>query len=123
MTFYSRKWVKPEELNANGSLFGGTLLRWIDEEAYIYATCQLGSNRIVTKYMSEINFLNSARLGDIIEIGMEALHFGRTSITMKGIARNKLTQQAIITIEKMVFVLLDENGRPTPHGKSKATQA
>lgn len=121
MTFYSRKWVKPEELNANGSLFGGTLLRWMDEEAYIYATCQLDNNRIVTKYMSEINFVNSARLGDIIEIGMEAITFGTTSITMRGIARNKLTQQPIITIDKMVFVMVDEDGKPAPHGKSKVT--
>ena len=121
MTFYSRKWVKPEELNANGSLFGGTLLRWMDEEAYIYATCQLDNNRIVTKYMSEINFVNSARLGDIIEIGMEAITFGTTSITMRGIARNKLTQQPIIIIDKMVFVMVDEDGKPAPHGKSKVT--
>jgi len=33
MQFYSRKWVKPEDLNPRGSLFGGRLLSWIDEEA------------------------------------------------------------------------------------------
>lgn len=32
MNFYTRKWVRPEDLNANGSLFGGSLLRWIEEE-------------------------------------------------------------------------------------------
>jgi hypothetical protein len=32
MNFHTRKWVKPEDLNPNGTLFGGSLLRWIDEE-------------------------------------------------------------------------------------------
>jgi acyl-CoA hydrolase len=54
ITFRTRKWVEPEDLNANGTLFGGSLLRWIDEEAAIYAIVQLGNQRAVTKYMSEI---------------------------------------------------------------------
>ena len=74
MNFYTRKWVKPEDLNAHGTLFGGSLLRWIDEEAAIYAIIQLGTNSCVTKYMSEINFINSARQGDIIELGIKATH-------------------------------------------------
>ena len=56
MNFYTRKWVRPEDLNANGSLFGGSLLRWIDEEAAIYAIIQLGNHRVVTKLISEIDF-------------------------------------------------------------------
>ena len=52
ITFRTRKWVKPEDLNANGTLFGGSLLRWIDEEAAIYAIVQLGNQRAVTTYMS-----------------------------------------------------------------------
>ena len=50
MNFHTRKWVKPEDLNPNGTLFGGSLLRWIDEEAAIYAIVQLGNQRVVTKY-------------------------------------------------------------------------
>ena len=46
MKYYSRKWVKPEDLNANETLFGGRLLAWIDEEAVIYAMCQLESRTI-----------------------------------------------------------------------------
>ena len=49
MNFHTRKWVKPEDLNANGTLFGGSLLKWIDEEAAIYAMCQLDNKRVVTK--------------------------------------------------------------------------
>lgn len=75
MNFHTRKWIKPEDLNPNGTLFGGSLLRWIDEEAAIYAIIQLEHEHIVTKYMSEINFVASARQGDIIELGIAARHF------------------------------------------------
>ena len=33
MQFYSRKIIKPQDLNNNGTLFGGAVLSWIDEEA------------------------------------------------------------------------------------------
>ncbi len=119
MNYNTRRWIKPEDLNPNSTLFGGRLLQWIDEEAALYTTIQLENPRIVTKLMSEINFVSSAKQGDIIEIGIEATHFGKTSITLSCIVRNKMTHQTIITIEKIVFVSLDENGHPTPHGKTK----
>ncbi len=119
MNFYTRKWVKPEDLNPNGTLFGGSLLRWIDEEAAIYAISQLGNQRVVTKFMSEINFVSSARQGDIIELGITATHFGRTSISLRAEVRNKITRKSILTVEKMVFVNLDANGEPAPHGRTK----
>ena len=121
MNFYTRKWVKPEDLNAHGTLFGGRLLSWIDEEAAIYAIVQLETNGCVTKYMSEINFINSARQGDIIELGIKAIHFGNTSITLTCEVRNKISHKTILTIDKIVFVSLDENGKPTKHGKTEIT--
>ncbi|MFC5050518.1 acyl-CoA thioesterase [Rubritalea spongiae] len=115
MKFYSRKWVKPEDLNANGTLFGGRLLAWIDEEAVIYAMCQLDSKHLVTRFVSEVSFINAAQHGDVIELGLETVSVGRTSITLKCVARNKVTKQDILTIERLVFVQLDENGQPTAH--------
>lgn len=119
MRFHTRKWVKPEDLNPNGTLFGGKLLAWIDEEAALYANIQLENQHIVTKYMSEINFMSSAKQGDIIEIGIEVVRFGRTSITLNCEVRNKMTRQTIITVEDIVLVNLDENGKPMPHGKTE----
>ena len=115
MRFYSRKIIKPQDLNPNGTLFGGAVLSWIDEEAAIYVLCQLGKGRIVTKYMSEINFVSSAKLGDVIEIGMDTVKFGRTSITIKCEVRTKFNLNTIITIDEIVFVHIDENGNPKPH--------
>ena len=51
MNYHTRKWVKPEDLNPNGTLFGGRLLQWIDEELGIYAIIQLEISRTVTQFM------------------------------------------------------------------------
>ena len=118
MNYHTRKWIKTEDLNPNHSLFGGRLLQWIDEEAALYAIIQLENSRTVTKYISEINFVSSAKQGDIIEIGIEAVEFGRSSLTLRCEVRNKMTHQKIITIERLVFVALDEDGNPKPHGKT-----
>jgi acyl-CoA hydrolase len=119
MNFHTRKWVKPEDLNPNGTLFGGSLLKWIDEEAAIYAIVQLDNPHVVTKYMSEINFVSSAKQGDIIELGITATSFGNTSLTMRCEVRNKITRKSILTIDKMVFVNVGGDGNPLPHGKTR----
>ena len=119
MQFYSRKWIMPEDLNPNGSLFGGRLLSWIDAEAAIFAMCQLGQDRhMVTKFISEINFVSSAKQGDVIEMGVEVVKFGTTSITLHAVVRNLMTKAVIIDIEDIVFVNLGADGKPEPHGYS-----
>jgi len=119
MRFHTRKWVKPEDLNPNGTLFGGRLLQWIDEEVALYAIIQLEIPKTVTKFMSEIDFVSSARKGDIIEIGIEVVKFGRTSITLACEVRNKITRKTIISIDKIIMVSLDDDGKPKPHGKTE----
>ena len=119
MNFHTRKWIKPEDLNPNGTLFGGRLLEWIDEEAAIYAAIQLDNNFIVTKFMSEIEFISSARKGEIIEIGLEVVKFGKTSLTLKCVVRNKITREQIITIDTIVMVNMGDDGKPLEHGKTK----
>ena len=119
MRFHTRKWIRPEDLNPNGTLFGGRLLQWIDEEAALYAIIQLENPRTVTKFMSEINFRSSAKKGDIIEIGLEATKFGNSSLTLACEVRNKMTHESIVTVDNIIMVNLDENGKPKPHGKTK----
>jgi len=119
--FTTRKWVRPEDLNANGTLFGGSLLKWIDEEATIYAILQLGNRRVVTKLISEINFVASAIEGDLVEMGLVATKFGTTSITMRAEVRNMVTRKSILTVDRIVFVGLDNQGRPAPHGYTEVT--
>ena len=56
MQFLSRRLVMPNDLNYANSLFGGRALQWIDEEAAIYAICQLETNSLVTKHIGAITF-------------------------------------------------------------------
>lgn len=119
MKFHTRKWVKPEDLNANETLFGGRLLSWIDEEAALYCIIQLENKRVVTKYMSEINFMSTATQGDIVEIGVEVLKFGKTSLSLRSEARNKMTRETILTVDHIIMVNLGPDGKPKAHGKHK----
>ncbi len=119
MNFRTRKLIKYEDLNARGTLFGGQVLKWIDEEASIFCICQLVNRSIVTKAMSEVNFISSAKLGDVVEIGCELVKFGTTSVTITCEVRNKDTKKTIIRVDKIVFVVVDKDGKPTPHGMHK----
>ena len=118
MKFYSRKLIKPGDLNANNTLFGGALLRWIDEEAGIYAMSKLDTQKVVTKYISEIDFISSAKQGEVIEIGLDLLSVGRTSITFKCLVRNIFSKKKILSIDKLVFVQVDDEERAVPHGQT-----
>lgn len=116
MKYYTRRFVRPNDLNISNRLFGGQLLSWIDEEAAIYACCQMKHDKVVTKYMSEIDFKLPAETGDILEFGLEVVSIGRTSLTTKCEVRHKKTRAVIITVERIVFVAVDANGLPTRHG-------
>lgn len=116
MKFRTRKMVAARDLNSNGTLFGGRALEWLDEEAFIFTSCQLGSESVVTRSMSAIDFVASACQGDIVEIGSEAVAFGRTSLTLRCEMRNMRTKQAITSIDRVVFVRVDANGKAMPHG-------
>jgi len=118
MKFYSRKLIKPGDLNANNTLFGGALLRWIDEEAGIYAMSKLDTQKVVTKYISEIDFISSAKQGEVIEIGLDLLSVGRTSITFKCLVRNIFSKKKILSIDKLVFVQVDDDENAVPHGQT-----
>tara|TARA_R110000868_G_scaffold4211_10_gene26577 strand:- start:36492 stop:36893 length:402 start_codon:yes stop_codon:yes gene_type:complete len=119
MRFHTRKWVKPEDLNANETLFGGKLLAWIDEEAALYSIIQLENKKVVTKYMSEINFMSTATKGDIIEIGIEVVKFGKSSLTLNCEVRNKMTHETIVTVDNIIMVNLGDSGKPLAHNKTK----
>ena len=116
MRYATRKLVKPGDLNANNTLFGGALLRWIDEEAGIYAMSKIMDQKVVTKFMSEIDFISTAKQGDTIEIGLALKSVGKSSLTFSCHVRNLLTKESILSIEKIVMVYVNESGNSQPHG-------
>lgn len=115
MRFRTRKLIKPEDLNPHHTLVGGRLLAWIDEECGIYAGCQLQTASIVTKYMSEIDFQRPARCGEVIKFGVETAHVGTTSIAVRCEVREKKSKETIVTVDRVVFVALDAEVKPTVH--------
>lgn len=122
MRFLTRKLVQPNDLNVNGTLFGGRLLEWVDEEAAIFAAVETKHRKIITKSISEINFIAPAFQGDVVEIGVSLKTVGKTSVTVEVVVRDLTTQKEIVKIDKMVFVCLDERGRPTRHALSGAQE-
>lgn len=115
MIFRTRKMVMDRDLNPAGTLFGGRALEWLDEEAAIFAYCQLGyPAHLVTKAMSAINFMAPAVKGDVVEIGLRTIAVGTTSITLEAVLRNKRSKQEILHLERVVFVNL-KDGKPSPH--------
>ncbi len=123
LIFRTRKLIKPEDLNGRNTLFGGRLMSWIDEECAIYCACQMQTHHIVTKYISEMNFMAPAKQGDIIEIGVGTVVIGRTSLTLCCVVRDKDTKDELIRVDKLVFVAVNEAGKPTRHALAdKATE-
>ncbi|MCW2289420.1 acyl-CoA thioesterase [Leucobacter luti] len=116
-----RKWVKPEDLNQHGALFGGRLLQWVDEEAAIVAVAQLGSIDVVTRHMSAINFVSRADRGDLLELEYRVAAFGRTSITLSCRVENAVTGSEVLTLDEIVFVSVDDSGASVAHGRSEPT--
>jgi acyl-CoA hydrolase len=131
MTF--RKLVMPEDENHAHTLFGGRLMAWADEASVLYAMCQMKSTSVVTLKVSEILFKNAAHSGDILEFWTRSKAIGRTSLTVECTVLRKDITKGMVTPEppgpggalkdparvilscEFVFVLVDQNGKPTPH--------
>jgi acyl-CoA hydrolase len=72
--------VRPEHLNHHGFLFGGQLLLWVDEFAWLAAAKQHPGCRLVTRAMDKVEFAQRAGLGSILRFDVVKTHQGRTSL-------------------------------------------
>jgi len=79
----NHKLVLPEHLNHYGFLFGGYMLMWTDEVAWIAASLDHPGYRFVTVAMDEVEFRKSVRLGTILQFEVSAVSQGRTSVVYK----------------------------------------
>ena len=116
MKFLTRKLVTPADLNPRGTLHGGQLLKWIDEEGGIHAALELQTGLIVTKYISEIDFKFPVLEGDVVEIGMQTLSIGKTSCTLACEVRSLHADNIVLSIDKIVYVRVNKYGLPKGHG-------
>ena len=116
MKFKTRKLVTPADLNPRGTLHGGQLLKWIDEEGGIHACLELDTGLIVTKFISEIDFKYPVLEGDVVEIGMQTIEIGKSSCTLSCKVRSLQANRVVCSIDKMVYIRVNKYGLPKPHG-------
>lgn len=75
------KLVLPEHNNHYGHLFGGHLLNWIDEFAYITAAVDFPGRRFVTVAMDDVEFRHRIYTGEVLRFSVEQTTKGTTSVT------------------------------------------
>jgi len=109
----THKLVLPEHLNNYGHLFGGYMMQWIDEHAFIVATLQYPGNKFVTIALDNVVFKKSITQGAILIFDITEFKKGNTSITYnaKVFARNIQSNEDTFVFEtNITFVNVDENG-------------
>jgi len=80
MAFQTYSIVRPEHLNHHGFLFGGQLLLWVDEFAWLAAAKENPGCRLVTRAMDRVEFTERAGVGAILRFDVSQTHRGKTSM-------------------------------------------
>jgi acyl-CoA hydrolase len=75
------KLVMPENLNHYGMLFGGYMLKWVDEIAWVAATLEYPKHRFVTIGMDRVEFRHGVKQGTILRFQVEKTRVGSTSVS------------------------------------------
>ena len=104
----------PMDANVVGNVFGGTILRLIDEVASIVAFKHARSN-VVTASIDRVDFLAPVFIGDLLRLIASINYVHRTSmeIGVRVEAENPLTGQVRHTGTcYLTCVALDRNARP-----------
>lgn len=105
------------DANSNGNVHGGVIMRIVDESAAIVAIKHSQCPRVVTARVERFDFLAPAFIGDVVSVLCEMHYVGRTSmeVGVEVIAENVRTgEERHIASSYVIYVALDENGKPTP---------
>jgi acyl-CoA thioesterase YciA len=125
MTEIAERWAEPairvlmmpRDTNAQGTIFGGVILSYIDQAGAIEARRQ-GSRLMLTVSMDKIVFHQPVFVGDLISFWTETLRIGRTSITVKvvceAIRGTDPQKKVLVTEAQVVYVNVGEDRKPLP---------
>ena len=109
--------VRPEHMNQHGSLFGGYMLRWVDEYAYIAALEDYPRGRFVTRGMEAAEFSHPVACGALLTFEVTLVRSGYSSVTyhVEVSARN-MTESCETPVfhTNVTLCTVDETGRKTP---------
>jgi acyl-CoA thioesterase YciA len=108
--------MMPKDTNAQGTIFGGILLAYIDHAGAIAtrAHCE----RVVTVKMTEVVFHQPVLVGDVVSLYATVTRIGNTSITVHvDVEAERWLKPGTgvkVTEADIVYVNVDEKRRPTP---------
>lgn len=107
------KLVLPEHLNHYGFLFGGYMLHWIDELAYITATIDFPEHEFVTVAMNNVSFKQKVLNGEVLKFDVRKHRQGTSSveymIQVFGETRSKQADTVLFETS-MTFVCVNKDG-------------
>lgn len=110
------KLVLPPDTNHMGTIFGGTVLSYIDEIAAI-AAMKHSNCVVVTASIDTVNFLSSAKVGDILILEGMVISTGRTSMEVYVKVECQHLETGVrttTTTALLTMVAIDAEGRPSP---------
>tara|TARA_R110000850_G_scaffold10259_18_gene36867 strand:+ start:3015 stop:3356 length:342 start_codon:yes stop_codon:yes gene_type:complete len=99
--------VLPEHLNQFGFLFGGYLLKWVDEMAWMAATLDYPDCLFVTAGMNEVSFRKSVQGGSILRFETHQMQVGTTSLTY---CVKALRKSEVIFTTHVTLVRINQSG-------------
>jgi len=110
-TAISEKVVLPNDTNHYCTIFGGTLLAWMDSTTFIAARKYAG-NDVVTVSVDNVVFRSPLNVGDIVKISSHITLIGNTSIEVcVNVTSDK---RKIIENAYFTFVNVDKDGKSLP---------
>jgi acyl-CoA hydrolase len=110
----NHKLVLPENLNQYGFLFGGDLLKWVDEYAWIAASLDFPKCNFVTVGMDKVEFKKSIKEGTILKFIVVLVKEGNTSVKYQVAVyrgKNKQDEQDLLFSTQVTFVNIDKHGK------------
>jgi len=108
--------VFPTDANHHGTMFGGTLMKYIDKISAISAT-RHSRKPVVTASSDSLDFLSPITIGEAVELEAFVTWTHRSSMEVYVVVRaeNLFTGERRVTCTAFsTFVAVDENGRPIP---------
>lgn len=106
--------VLPSHTNDLGTIFGGTIMAWVDIAGAIAAR-RYARSPVVTLSIDYLQFFVPIKIGFVVQIHAQVTYVGRTSMEVEAVvqAENPTTGEVRkATQAYLTYVAVDEFGRP-----------
>lgn len=107
--------MMPQDANISGNVFGGSILKMVDEISFVSATRHARTN-VVTASLDKMDFLSPVHIGDLVTLyaTVNAVWHSSMEVGVRVTAEDVRTGEVRHTGSSYVTVVaLDEHERPT----------